>query len=295
VVGGSPVSKAALAEVTLLSHLSSLFVFSKVDQPPAFLIPIYKAAGRRFHIPWQVLAAINSVETSYGRDLNTSSAGAVGWMQFMPSTWQEYGLSVDSHGPPNPYDPTDAIFTAAKYLAANGGATHLRQAIFAYNHAAWYVDEVLLLAEQITEHHIQLGPHARAKIAAMKTTTQLLNGLPYVYGGGHGGWAASVGYDCSGFVSAVLHSAGYLAEPVTTQTLPGQPGILPGPGRFVTIFDRTDAPTTSEDHVIIDINGQFWESGGSSSAGGGPRVHRLVHPSLGYLATFNRLLHPRGL
>jgi murein DD-endopeptidase MepM/ murein hydrolase activator NlpD len=137
-------------EVALLSHLSGLYV--KGLQPPSFLVPIYKKAGKRFHIPWQVLAAINSIETDYGRNLNISSAGAVGWMQFMPSTWREYGMSVHGNGPPNPYDPTDAIFSAANYLAANGGAHHLRKAIFAYNHAVWYVDSVLWRAGIITDH-----------------------------------------------------------------------------------------------------------------------------------------------
>ena len=137
-------------EVALLSHLSGLYV--KGLQPPSFLMPIYKKAGQRFRIPWQVLAAINSIETNYGRDLRVSSAGAVGWMQFMPSTWREYGLSVKGSGPPNPYDPADAIFSAARYLAANGGAHHLRKAIFAYNHAIWYVDSVLWRAGIISDH-----------------------------------------------------------------------------------------------------------------------------------------------
>ncbi len=117
--------------------------------PPAFLIPIYKQAGRRYHVPWQVLAAINSIETNYGRDLSVSSAGAVGWMQFMPGTWREYGVAADGHGTPNPYDPRDAIFSAARYLAANGARADLRRAIFAYNHATWYVDEVLARAQSI--------------------------------------------------------------------------------------------------------------------------------------------------
>jgi murein DD-endopeptidase MepM/ murein hydrolase activator NlpD len=111
--------------------------------PPANLIPIYKAAGRQYHIPWQVLAAINGIETDYGRNLNTSSAGAIGWMQFMPATWSEYAVSVPGQGAPSPYDPRAAIFAAAHLLAANGGTQHLRQAIFAYNHASWYVDAVL--------------------------------------------------------------------------------------------------------------------------------------------------------
>jgi murein DD-endopeptidase MepM/ murein hydrolase activator NlpD len=138
------------AEVALLSHLSGLYV--KGLQPPKPLIPMYKKAGQRFHIPWEVLAAINSIETNYGRNLNVSSAGAVGWMQFMPATWKEYGITATGHGVPNPYDPSDAIFSAARYLAVNGGAHHLRKAVFAYNHAMWYVDSVLWRAGIISEH-----------------------------------------------------------------------------------------------------------------------------------------------
>jgi hypothetical protein len=138
-----------------LSLLSSLV--GTTNQPPAFLIPIYRAAGRRYHIPWRILAAINAIETDYGRNLNVSSAGAEGWMQFMPSTWARYGVDVAGHGRPNPYDPRDAIFAAARYLAAAGGAHDLRRAIFAYNHALWYVDAVLWRAQTITGAAIKLG------------------------------------------------------------------------------------------------------------------------------------------
>jgi murein DD-endopeptidase MepM/ murein hydrolase activator NlpD len=126
-------------------------VIGNGDLPPANLIPIYKAAGRQYHIPWQVLAAINGIETDYGRNLNTSPAGAIGWMQFMPATWSKYAVSVPGHGTPSPYDPRAAIFAAAHLLAANGGAQHLRQAIFAYNHASWYVDAVLWRKQLITD------------------------------------------------------------------------------------------------------------------------------------------------
>jgi hypothetical protein len=137
-------------DAAALSSLASLAGNSA--GPPAFLIPIHKQAGRRYHVPWQVLAAINSIETNYGRDLSVSSAGAVGWMQFMPGTWREYRVAADGHGTPNPYDPRDAIFSAARYLAANGARTDLRRAIFAYNHATWYVDEVLARARAIGDH-----------------------------------------------------------------------------------------------------------------------------------------------
>jgi murein DD-endopeptidase MepM/ murein hydrolase activator NlpD len=93
-----------------------------------------------------VLAAINEVETDYGRDLSVSTAGAEGWMQFMPSTWAQYGIDVNRSGYRDPYNPADAIFAAARYLAAAGGAKDIRAAIFAYNHSQAYVTSVLLRA-----------------------------------------------------------------------------------------------------------------------------------------------------
>jgi hypothetical protein len=113
---------------------------------PPFLLPIYQAASIEYGVPWQVLAAINEIETDFGRDLSVSSAGAVGWMQFLPSTWARFGVSADGRGKPNPYDPIDAIFSAARYLHAAGAATSMAHAIFAYNHAGWYVDSVELRA-----------------------------------------------------------------------------------------------------------------------------------------------------
>jgi hypothetical protein len=96
-----------------------------------------------------VLAAINEIETDYGRNLSVSSAGAVGWMQFLPSTWKRYAVDANGDGVADPYNPVDAIFTAARYLHAAGASTNLGQAIFAYNHATWYVQSVLLRAKLI--------------------------------------------------------------------------------------------------------------------------------------------------
>ena len=286
-IGTTTTSGAASAQDEALSRLSALLIDGY--RPPTNLVSIYKAAARRYDVPWSVLAAINAVETNYGRNLSTSTSGAIGWMQFMPSTWSTYAVAI-GHVTPDPYNARDAIFAAARYLQANGGARHLRRAVFAYNHAGWYVDEVLWLAAKINGDQ-RLTRGARQKLTLMQATADLLNGLPYVWGGGHSNWALVDGYDCSGFVSAVLHAAGYLTTPVTTQTLPGQPGIASGPGRWVTIFDRTDAASASEDHVIIDINGQWWESGGSTTAG----IHRIPSVSATYLLTFNLVLHPSGL
>jgi hypothetical protein len=124
------------------------FVIQKFHVPP-FLLSIYQAAGIQYGIRWEVLAAINEIETDYGRNLNVSSAGALGWMQFMPSTWQMYGVDANKDGKRDPYNPVDAIFAAARYLKAAGGDKDLRRAIFAYNHAGWYVDSVMLRARLI--------------------------------------------------------------------------------------------------------------------------------------------------
>jgi hypothetical protein len=115
-------------------------------QIPPFLLPIFQAAGTAYGISWQVLAAINEVETDYGRDLSVSSAGAEGWMQFLPSEWTQYGVDANGDGWEDPYNPADAIFAAAKYLRAAGGETNIRAAIYSYNHSQSYVESVMLRA-----------------------------------------------------------------------------------------------------------------------------------------------------
>ncbi len=113
---------------------------------PPILVPIYERAAAAYGLGPQgpaVLAGINEVETAFGTNLNVSSAGAVGWMQFMPSTWETYGVDANGDGVKDPYNPEDAIFTAARYLSAAGMPANTSGAIYAYNHASWYVAEVL--------------------------------------------------------------------------------------------------------------------------------------------------------
>ncbi len=354
-----------------------------------------------------MLAAINYIETGYGRDLAVSSAGAVGWMQFMPSTWAKYGEVINklyastptkhkrSHNDPksavtatslvalsplgqaqekrvaskhdmgleqaiyaatlaayqvdsrpsdkgqssqerrqqalraaaelkqlfggkassvrtadgeaNPWNPVDAIFAAARYLTASGAHSSTANAVYSYNHANWYVQEVLTVAQKIniedtigTRGSIKTAAQRKAvtmrELQAMRTEAYLLNGIAYVWGGGHAAnnWVVNPGYDCSGFVSAVLHAGGFLNYPVTTQTLPAQSGVSKGPGKYVTIYDRTDAGI-NDDHVIIDLGGEWWESGGGAGYGGAGQVHRIAHISPAYVRTFNTVLHPNGM
>ena len=116
---------------------------------PLFLLPIYQAAAAQYDVPWQILASINEIETNFGANTHHSSAGAVGWMQFLPSTWRTYGVDANGDGIENPEDPVDAIFAAARYLHASGSVQDLGRALFSYNHANWYVDRVLQRAVEI--------------------------------------------------------------------------------------------------------------------------------------------------
>ena len=91
------------------------FVIDQFTIPP-FLLPIYQACGTQYGIPWEVLASINRIETAFGTNLNVSTAGAVGWMQFIPSTWKMYGVDANNDGRKDPFNPVDAICAAARYL-----------------------------------------------------------------------------------------------------------------------------------------------------------------------------------
>jgi hypothetical protein len=132
-VGGAAVSARARAEI------------------PALYLSLYMRAARRYGLDWAVLAGIGKVECDHGRDPAPScheqgvvnAAGAGGPAQFLQSTWERYGVSAERQGPPNRWDPADAIFSMANYLRASGAPADYRGAIFAYNHAWWYVEAVL--------------------------------------------------------------------------------------------------------------------------------------------------------
>ncbi len=142
--GGGPVVGAAAARI-----------------PPAMLALYQEAAATCIGLPWTVLAAIGTVESDNGQsDLpgvhsGVNPAGAEGPMQFEPATFAAYATPVPPGGtkPPSPYDPTDAVFAAARFLCANGaaGGANLPAAVYAYNHSAAYVSEVLTLAESYGE------------------------------------------------------------------------------------------------------------------------------------------------
>jgi murein DD-endopeptidase MepM/ murein hydrolase activator NlpD len=149
----------ASAQSSLPSHTEpngsgSITVPFNLSTPPARpavrtydqLLVLWQSAGQGYGVPWQVLAAINKIESNFGQNMGPSTAGALGWMQFIPSSWMRWGMDADGDGLADPWDPEDAVFAAARYLAAAGAHEDLERAIFAYNHAQWYVDDVLELA-----------------------------------------------------------------------------------------------------------------------------------------------------
>ena len=150
-----PAAPANLPSASVPNAPGQISVPTPIAQPPAQpqslgfqqLQALWQQAGDSYGIRWQVLAAINKVESNFGRNMGPSSAGAVGWMQFMPSTWERWGMDASGDGIADPWNPQDAIFAAARYLAAAGGSQDIARGVFAYNHAQWYVDEVLQLAQ----------------------------------------------------------------------------------------------------------------------------------------------------
>jgi hypothetical protein len=117
---------------------------------PVEYLGLYERAAQRYGLDWAILAGIGKVECDHGRDPDPSctkegavnSAGAGGPAQFLASTWAVYGVDGDGDGHTDRWDPADAIFAMANYLHASGAPSDYRKAIFAYNHAGWYVTDV---------------------------------------------------------------------------------------------------------------------------------------------------------
>jgi hypothetical protein len=146
-LGGTPVGADSVQSAEAQGE--GVSALAEREIPPLYL-RLYRQAGERYGLDWAILAGIGKVECDHGRDPAPSctqegavnSAGAGGPMQFLASTWAEYGVDAEGAGPPDRWNPADAIFSAANYLHASGAPADYRRAIFAYNHAEWYVDEV---------------------------------------------------------------------------------------------------------------------------------------------------------
>lgn len=344
------------AQVTQLADGSSPYV------PPTYLATVYRELGNRYSIPWRMLAALEYIQGGYTNAFAGASAPAaqtatadanVDGQRAVNSQVLSSALAAASQ-------PSATLVSDVRQLVADGVAQSPAAAVYKYmGDDAASEQAVLTLAQSIGASAVTTTAGPMVKLVAMRAEAHLLNGIPYLWGGGHGSpaWVVGSGYDCSGFVSEVLHAAGYLGGPQTTQTLPGLAGIANGPGKYVTIYDRTVATvrvwvkkkkivtikkaknpdaagvhvvrgrqansntvsiqlprwvgewttlrltklvpsadtTNNDEHVIIDLDGQWWESGGSTADGGAADVHQIMDPNRGYLKTFNRILHPTGL
>ena len=242
--GGSTRSVQAVAAATSQTSDSGGFALPAPGSPrkgsvnqkalsiPADWKQAYVGAAKKFGLPWTLLAGIGMEETAQGRNIATSVAGAQGPMQFLPSTFASVGVDGDGDGVKDINSVPDAIYSAANYLTKSGvkgGADGVRKAIRTYNHADWYVNDVLYYAQQYgggtiedTSASCSDGTTTSTKYgAAAIAAAKAWMGQPYVLGGGTvgpppgpttgvtsgGGDFTREGFDCSGLAAAVVAQA----------------------------------------------------------------------------------------
>ncbi|MGJ7442914.1 peptidoglycan DD-metalloendopeptidase family protein [Aquipuribacter sp. MA13-6] len=202
---------------------------------PADVEALYRAAAEEYALPWTVLAGVGMAETNHGRLTSTSSAGAQGLMQFLPSTWTEMGVDGDGDGRADIGNHADSVFSAAHYLTRSGltdGPVGVRDALYAYNRADWYVNDALHYAHAYSSrsggsggtvlgdltdcgpgatHPDNTGDPTLAPLSSERVTTMLAwahaqTEEPYVFGAnGPDAW------DCSSFTRTALAQVGISA------------------------------------------------------------------------------------
>jgi cell wall-associated NlpC family hydrolase len=235
------------------------------DIPPDYLLLYMQAARTCPGLDWTVLAGIGSVESDHGQSTlpgvrsGLNAAGlAAGPMQFEAATFAAYDQPVPDGGadPPSPYDPADAIYAAARMLCANGARdnANVTAAIYSYNHADWYVAEVLDRAATYAATVIDTGaaPSSVAQEAISYVEGQL--GLPYEWDGS-GPAHGDAGFDCSGLTQAAYQAAGISLPHNAAQQYAVTPHVPPGqplePGDLV--FFGTSPATIH--HVGLYLGG----------------------------------------
>lgn len=285
------------------------------NEIPADYVSIYRAAEEKYGVPWNLIAAHHRVETRFSTiDPMVSPVGAEGHLQFMPCTWVGwshpscgglgkgdipdaektnpdviakhggYGTDANGDGKADPWDLQDAIFSAANYLAANGAAEgDLRRAVFAYNHADWYVEEVLGFADQYVKGFVAIerGSGQKTGIEVVDVGNRWIGNSEYVFGGGRNQSDIARGrFDCSSFVHWAFKEVGvdlgpltststetlkHLGEPVSAENMKpgdlvffntykrdGHVGIYVGGGKFIGAQSSTGV-------AIADMSEGYWK------------------------------------
>jgi hypothetical protein len=278
---------------------------------PAKLVPIYQQAGVKYGLGIDgpsILAAINFVETGFGTNLGPSSAGAIGWMQFEPATWDAFGVDGDGDGIKDPANPWDAIFAAARLLRASGAPKDWHGAIFSYNHADWYVAEVLEDAKKYAgvgsieaSAGCEIGlPNDRIArmVAEADRLSRIRPSTEYVWGGSHtlSPTPANGPFDCSSAVSHLLQVGGFKNPTMDTVGL-SQWGE-PGSGEWVTVLVK---PYEPEAHTVIEFmpgvtppEHRYWGTSGLVQPGHGPGWIPESVFDASYLSRFEER-HPVGV
>ncbi|MDM5300082.1 bifunctional lytic transglycosylase/C40 family peptidase [Bacillus subtilis] len=284
------------------------------NEIPAKFIPIYKAAAKKYGVPWNLLAAHHRVETRFSTIKNmVSPVGAVGHMQFMARTWVGwgypgdrlgdanipnevltnpkmikkyggYGVDANADGKADPFDIEDAVFSAANYLAHNGAADgNIREAVFAYNHADWYVEEVMGYAEKYVKGYVPVdgGGGGKTGVKVADVGRKWIGKSKYIFGGGRNKSDIAAGrFDCSSFVHWAFAQVGvdlgplaststetlkHLGKPVSpkkmkpgdvvffdTYKTDGHVGIYIGDGKFIGAQSSTGV-------AIADMSKGYWK------------------------------------
>jgi hypothetical protein len=308
---GGVLSVAVIFGATPAAGCGGEAVGSLGKKVPAKLAPLYIGAAERYRLGARgpsILAAINWVESGFGTNEGPSGAGAEGPMQFLPSTFAEWGVDGDGDGQKDIEDPADAIYAAANYLHDSGAPGDWHAAIFAYNHADWYVAKVEATARRFaaagstTPAKSCLASAPTGAVARMLAEATRLSALrprsEYVWGGSHGSSPTPPNgpFDCSSAVSHLLQVGGFHNPTMATPELVHWG--LPGPGRYITIFVK---PYGSDAHTFIEFmpsitsaSERFWGTSGIAAPGKGPGFIPQDDFSSSYLAGFERR-HPPGL
>ncbi len=225
---------------------------ARKDIPAGYLAWYMSAAQTCSGLPWSVLAGIGQVESDHGRAhlpgvrSGSNSARAQGPMQLLPATFAQYAVNADPGQPLTPYEPADAIYTTARMLCANGArggsGAGIEQAIFAYNHAAWYVSDVLAWATRYA------APSTNRAAATAIAFAEAQLGKPYCWGG-----QGPTCFDCSGLVFTAYAAAGIHIARTTYQWQQDGPQIAlsqiqPGDLLFSAGSDGTPA---NPGHVVM--------------------------------------------